>query len=138
MPYGKTGAVMATYSWGAALKWHPHCHAIALNGVLLDDGAFMPLDDVNTELLSMRFAEKVFAALAGLGFLAQETFSLLGPVYEAGLSGRSAYMPTVRTCHEDYCVHAEGKRDREDSRQSWLCYLESPAGNTSLCRNSLC
>ena len=63
LPFGQTGMVMSLHTAGDLLPFHPHIHAIALNGSVLDDGAFRVLPEVDTEKLEALFARKVLAAL---------------------------------------------------------------------------
>lgn len=73
LPGTKPGAVMALHTAGSLLNWHPHIHAIALDGGVLDDGSFAQLPTVDTELLQEFFAEKVFAFLLEAELLDQDT-----------------------------------------------------------------
>jgi len=66
---------MALHTAGSLLNWHPHIHAFALDGVVLDDGAFVQLPEVDAELLQEFFAERVFAFLQSEGLLDEETVS---------------------------------------------------------------
>ena len=72
VPGGKAGAVMALHSAGELLNWHPHIHALALNGVVLDDGAFVELSQVDTNLLEKLFSENIFQALLARELISQE------------------------------------------------------------------
>lgn len=69
------GAVMALHTAGGLLEWHPHAHAVALNGALLDDGSFVELAYVDEELIQEFFSEKVFDFLLGAGLIGQDTVS---------------------------------------------------------------
>lgn len=66
---------MAIHTAGSLLNWHPHIHAIALDGTVHDDGAFRQLEQVDTELLGEFFAEKVFSFLLEAGLLDDEVVS---------------------------------------------------------------
>ena len=46
---------MALHTAGEELKFHPHVHAIALNGVIDDNGNFTQLSSVDTTLLESYF-----------------------------------------------------------------------------------
>lgn len=63
---------MALHSTGDQLNWHPHLHTIALNGAVLDDGSFLELPEVDTDILEQNFSEKVFTALLKKELLSQE------------------------------------------------------------------
>jgi hypothetical protein len=64
---------MALHTAGSLLNWHPHIHAIVLDGGLLDDGDFLQTSAVDTDLLKERFAEKVFAFLLDTQLMDQDT-----------------------------------------------------------------
>lgn len=63
LPGTETGAVMALHTAGDLLNFHPHIHALALQGGIDESGSFHPIDSVDTEYLSRVFAEHVFEAL---------------------------------------------------------------------------
>lgn len=69
----KPGAVMALHTAGSLLNWHPHIHAIVLDGGLLDDGAFLKISKVDADLMKQRFAEKVFAFLLDTQLIDKDT-----------------------------------------------------------------
>jgi len=71
--HGKTGTVMALHTAGDLLNWPPHIHAIALSGVVLDDGHFLELADIDAAELEVRFANKVFTALLATELITEET-----------------------------------------------------------------
>jgi hypothetical protein len=76
-PGGSPAAVMALHSAGKKLNWHPHIHSLALDGVVADDGAFLPLAEVDAAALTRNFAEKVLGALLRLSVCAQVSLGLL-------------------------------------------------------------
>lgn len=59
----RTGMVMSLHTAGTLLNWHPHCHSVALNGVILDDGHFLELPEIDTALIQEYFSEKVIKFL---------------------------------------------------------------------------
>ena len=74
-PDGTPGCVMALHTWGNLLNWHPHLHCIALNGAMSPDGMFLPIDSIDTELLSEYFAENVYSFLLKAELISLETAS---------------------------------------------------------------
>jgi hypothetical protein len=62
-PEGKTGAVMALHTAGDLLHFHPHIHAIALNGVIDQAGHFHELASIDTAKLESLFQKKILQAL---------------------------------------------------------------------------
>lgn len=60
LPGASTGCVMALHTAGETLNWHPHIHAIGLSGGIDRNGSFLPLPELDTELLTTRFRREVF------------------------------------------------------------------------------
>ena len=73
LPGATPGAVMALHTSGSLLNYHPHIHAIALDGGMLPDGSFVQLPEVDTALLEEFFAEKVFRFLLDEQLLDEQT-----------------------------------------------------------------
>lgn len=63
LPGQKTGAIMALHTAGDLLNFHPHNHAIVLDGAVDERGAFHELPTIDTELLESSFREKLFTSL---------------------------------------------------------------------------
>jgi hypothetical protein len=68
LPEGEPGAVMALHTSGELLKWHPHIHAMVLDGALRD-GNYIRLDDVDAEKLQESFTQKLLSVLVDKGLL---------------------------------------------------------------------
>ena len=87
---GRTGAVMALHSAGELLHWHPHIHAIALNGLVPEDGSFSELPALDTNVLEQSFSEKVFSALLDRGLISDEIVESMKSWKHSGFNVYSA------------------------------------------------
>ena len=84
------GMVMALHSAGDLLHFHPHLHAIALDGGIDDTGTFHRLSECDVAKLESRFAEKVFAALRGENLITDEVIENMRSWNHSGFSVFSA------------------------------------------------
>jgi len=112
LPGTKTGAVMALHTWGSLLNWHPHSHAMVLNGGIDNDDTFIELAEVDTEILTERFAVKLLNSLHAEGLIDEDTIINIKSWEHSGFS-----------------VHAAEPigADDEDARQFLARYLKKPA-----------
>ena len=77
---GSTGMVMALHTAGEELKFHPHVHAIALNGAIDDNGTFAQLSSLDTTILEspvvshveLYFQQEVFNQLIAANVIEEE------------------------------------------------------------------
>ncbi len=72
-PHATTGSVLALHTAGDLLNWHPHIHAIVLDGAVLDDGHFLELPNVDLDKLQRSFEDNVFRALLNEELISIET-----------------------------------------------------------------
>lgn len=86
IPGGKSGAVMALHTAGSLLEWNPHLHTLALDGAVLDDGHFVPLPEIDSELVQEFFAEKVFIFLLAEELIDEETVKSMRGWKNSGFS----------------------------------------------------
>jgi hypothetical protein len=77
---------MALHTSGDLLNWHPHIHAIALNGSVLDDGHFLELTDLDTAALERRFKENVFTALREHELITEDTVDVMNSWEHSGFN----------------------------------------------------
>jgi len=70
-PGASTGAVMSLHTAGDLLHWHPHVHAIALDGALIGND-FVQLPSVDDVELQRRFSTKVFQFLLERELISQD------------------------------------------------------------------
>ena len=69
---GKTGMVAALHSAGDLLHFHPHIHAIGLDGTVEADGTFHQLTEIDIEKLHNCFQQNVFNALLKQELITQD------------------------------------------------------------------
>ena len=69
---GSTGIVMALHTAGEELKFHPHIHAIALNGAIDKNGDFIQLPSLDTTILESYFQQEVFNRLIAANVIEKE------------------------------------------------------------------
>ena len=90
LPGALPGAVMALHTWGNLLNWHPHVHSMVLDGAMSESGEFLPLKSLDTELLTERFSEKVFATLLNRQLIDQETVQSMKSWEHSGFAVHAA------------------------------------------------
>ncbi len=61
------GAAAAIQTFGQLIHWHPHVHALVIDGAFTPGGVFVPLPAVDDEPFARLFREKVFALLQRRG-----------------------------------------------------------------------
>ena len=69
---GSTGAVMALHTAGEELKFHPHIHAIVIDGTIDTNGNFTQLGSVDTTLLESYFQQDLFNRLVAAEVIEEE------------------------------------------------------------------
>jgi hypothetical protein len=69
---GKPGAVMALHTAGDLLNFHPHVHALCLDGAIDAGGVFHQLPPPDVQLLERRFAEHIFRFLRDAELLSRD------------------------------------------------------------------
>ncbi len=62
-PLAKTGNIMALHTAGDLLHFHPHIHALALDGVIEPNGQFHRLTQCDVALSQAEFESQIFNAL---------------------------------------------------------------------------
>ena len=69
---GKTGMIAALHTAGDLLHFHPHVHAMALDGTVDEDGTFHQLTEVDVEVLHDSFQQNIFNALLKQELITEE------------------------------------------------------------------
>lgn len=68
----RPGGVASIQTFGAALQWHPHVHALLTDGLLTRQGAFLPVATVDTAAVEELFRRLVITALVKAKRLSQD------------------------------------------------------------------
>jgi len=72
----RPGTVAVLQTFGSSLEWYPHIHALVTRGVLLDDGSWLPIPFVDSELL---FRHKVLGRLRDRDLITQSRIDFAFP-----------------------------------------------------------
>ena len=83
---GRPAMVISLHTSGDLLQWHPHLHAIALNGTVDELGVFTPLDNIDTTELEAAFQRRVLGALVDLELLDLDSATNIASWEHSGFS----------------------------------------------------
>ena len=70
--------VGAIQTFGQLTHAHPHIHALVTEGVLVPDGAFVPLPKLATEPFLKLWEQEIFALLLAEGKITEDVVSNMG------------------------------------------------------------
>ena len=98
-PLAKTGAIMALHTAGDLLHFHPHIHALALDGVIEPNGQFNRLTQIDVERIQAEFESQIFNALLKEKLITEETVTAMRSWEHSGFSVYSAE-PLEATNHD--------------------------------------
>ena len=99
MPQAKPGAIMALHTAGDLLHFHPHIHALALDGVIDSNGLFTRLPQCDLALIQAEFENQIFNALLKEELITDETVNTMRSWDHSGFSVYSAE-PIEATDHD--------------------------------------
>lgn len=77
LPEGTSGAVMSLHTAGDLLNFHPHVHSLVLPGVMTSSGEYQELPEIDIELLTELFQEKVLNAFLERDLLSEDDVNLM-------------------------------------------------------------
>jgi len=66
---GSIGAILTAQTAGESLNFHPHLHGLLANGIWGEEDVFSPFTEIDLKSLTIRFAERVLAALCKKGLV---------------------------------------------------------------------
>ena len=83
---GECGAIMSLHTSGSLLNFHPHIHALFLNGVVMPDGRVEELELLSKEKLESLFSSKLFCYLKEEGVLDSERIANMNSWEHSGFN----------------------------------------------------
>ena len=86
IPDSTPAMVSAIHTAGSFLEFHPHIHAIALNGALDKDSNLIPLTSIDTNKLEALFQKNIFEALHTKELLSEDTIVNMATWEHSGFS----------------------------------------------------
>ena len=86
IPNSTPALVSAIHTSGSFLDFHPHLHAIALNGAIDKNSNFIPLTSIDTDQVETLFQQYVFQALHEKGLITEETILSMSTWQNSGFS----------------------------------------------------
>ena len=90
---------MALHTAGDLLHFHPHIHALALDGVIEPNGQFNRLTQIDVERIQAEFESQIFNALLKEKLITEETVTAMRSWEHSGFSVYSAE-PLEATNHD--------------------------------------
>ena len=99
LPLAKTGATMALHTAGDLLHFHPHIHALVLDGVIEPNGQFHRLTQIDVALVQAEFEHQIFNALVKEELITEDTVNTMRSWDHSGFSVYSGE-PIEATNHD--------------------------------------
>ena len=99
---GSTGMVMALHTAGEELNFHPHIHAIALDGAINESGNFAQLPSLDTTILESYFQQKVLNQLIAANVIEEEVTTNMATWEHSGFSAWAG--EPIKSTDTEHCL----------------------------------